>query len=168
MKSVDNLVAEAEIRDVHMRYCRAADRCDFDLFRTCFHSDAIVEFSFMSGNVDEFIEMAKSVLSRFMLTTHFTGNCLISVDENTAHTEFYALATHRIAVDEQGPERDYVTSVRYIDKMECRDSEWRILRRRCVLDWARTDPVEEFCDGPKLGDGQRASSDPSYERNPVS
>lgn len=161
-KTIDDVLAEAAIMDVHASYCRAADRVDFDLFRTCFHEDAVLEFSFFTGSVDEFIAMAEQMLRGFLATTHFTGNRLIRIEGDVAHCEFYTLATHRIAADEKGPERDYATAVRYIDRMECRAGDWRIARRLCVLDWARTDPVAEFCDGAKTGAGRRDRSDPSY------
>ena len=103
-------------------------------------------------------------LGRFTATTHMTGNQLIRVEGESAWCEFYTLATHRIAADENGPERDYVASVRYVDRMECRSGEWRIARRQCILDWARSDPVPEYCDGPKTGGARRDRSDPSYGR----
>jgi ketosteroid isomerase-like protein len=161
-KTIDQMLAESEIRDVQARYCRSADRCDFELYRDCFHEDAVLDFSFWTGGVDEFITMAEEMLSGFAATTHFTGNQLIKVDGDTAQCEFYTLATHRIAADDKGPERDYKCAVRYLDRMERRGGEWRIARRHCVLDWARTDPVPEFCDGDKSGIATRDGRDPSY------
>ena len=163
-KTIDDVLAEAEIRDVQMRYCRAADRMDFELYRTCFHEDAVLDFSFFEGDVEAFIGMARESLSRFTATTHMTGNQFIQVDGQSAWCEFYTLATHRIAADDNGPERDYVASVRYIDRMERRGGEWRIARRQCVLDWARSDPVPDYCDGAKTGGLRRDRSDPSYRR----
>ena len=160
-KTIDEMLAEAAIKDVQLRYCRAADRVDFELFRTCFHGDAILEFSFFTGTVDEFIGMAEQMLKGFMITTHFTGNSLVEVKGDKAWCEFYTLATHRIAADEKGPDRDYATSVRYIDHMECRDGDWRIKRRQCVLDWGRTDPVADYCEGDKTGAARRDKTDPS-------
>ena len=161
-KTLEHLLAEATIRDIQMRYCRAADRMDFDLFRTCFHPDAVISFSFLTGGVDDFIAMSREMLARFTLTTHFTGNALIAVNGDTARAEYYTVATHRLAADDKGPERDYVASIRYIDKVERRDGEWRIARRQCIQDWARTDPVPEYSDGPKKGSGRRDRSDVCY------
>jgi len=163
MKTIEDLLAQSEILDVQMRYCRAADRVDFDLFRTCFHPDAQLVFSFFSGGVDEFIAMAAGSLSGFVATTHATTNHLVTVDGDRATPEFCALATHRIAANERGPERDYITAIRYLDRMERRDGEWRISRRQCILDWARTDPVPEYCEGAKTGEGRRDREDPSYQ-----
>ncbi|MCB2078014.1 MAG: nuclear transport factor 2 family protein [Novosphingobium sp.] len=162
MKTIEQVVAESEIRDVHARYCRSADRCDFELYRTCFHPDAKLVFSFFSGGVDEFIAMAEEGLASYMLTTHFTGNSLVEVDGDSARAEYYTMATHRMPADDKGPERDYVASVRYVDRLERRGGEWRIARRRCVLDWARSDPVPAFCDGAKTGEARRDRSDACY------
>ncbi len=106
--------------------------------------------------------MAEQMLQGFVITTHFTGNSLIEVGGDAAWCEFYTLATHRLAADDTGPERDYVTSVRYIDRMECREGDWRIARRQCILDWGRTDPVPAYCDGNKTGPARRDREDPSY------
>lgn len=160
--TIEELLAAAAVRDVQARYCRAADRMDFDLYRTCFHPDARLEFSFFEGSVDEFIEMARGGLTSYSLTTHFTGNSIVDIDGDIARCEFYTLATHRIPADDKGPERDYVASVRYIDTMEQRGGEWRIATRLCVLDWARTDPVPDACEGAKTGAGRRGREDPSY------
>ncbi len=161
-RTTQDLLAESAIRAVQMRYCRAADRVDFELFRSCFHHDAVLQFSFFTGGVEEFIGMAEQMLQGFVITTHFTGNALVEVEGDAAWCEFYTLATHRIAADDKGPERDYVTAVRYIDHMECRDGDWRIRHRHCVLDWGRTDPVPEYCEGDKIGAATRDRGDPSY------
>ena len=36
-----DLLDREAIREVLARYCRAADRCDEDLLRTCYHRDAL-------------------------------------------------------------------------------------------------------------------------------
>ena len=38
---LQQLLDEAEIRRVHIRYCRGIDRMDWDLVRSCYHPDAI-------------------------------------------------------------------------------------------------------------------------------
>lgn len=161
-KTVEEVLAEAAIREVQLRYCRAADRVDFELFRSCFHADAELEFDFFLGDVDQFITLARELLQKFVITTHFTGNQLIEVQGDTAWCEFYTLATHRLPADDEGPERDYVTAIRYLDRMEYRDGDWRICRRQCVLDWDRTDPVPAGRAEAGSGKAQRDRSDPSY------
>ena len=55
---------------------------------------------------------------------------------------------------------------RYLDRFEKRDGEWRIARRRYVLDWSRNGASTAQWDGPMYGNlkrhGARRPDDPSY------
>jgi hypothetical protein len=160
-KTVEDLIAEASIKDDHIRYCRANDRRDEELMRSCFHSDAVIELH-KPLDVDAFIALGREVLSRFTVTWHNTGNQLVEVDGDVAWAEHYTTSSHRIAADEAGPERDFVASGRYIDRMERRGGEWRIARRIMLLDFSRTDPVASDAQGLGARQGARDRSDPSY------
>jgi hypothetical protein len=162
-KTLDEVLAEAAIKDLQMRYCRGADRMDFELMRSCFHPDAKTEF-FGETDVDGFIEMGREMLPAYVVTTHNTGNQLVEVSGETAWAEHYAVATHRIAADAEGPERDFVTAVRYVDQLECRDGDWRIARRKLVFDWARIDPIGDRRYDGASSNGRRDRNDPSYAR----
>jgi hypothetical protein len=161
-KTIDDVVAEAAIREVQIRYCRAVDRMDFELLRSCFHPDASTDYGFFKGGVDGFIDMGRKSLANFAGTTHFTGNQLVEVSGDSAWAEHYTVATHRCPPDEQRPLRDFVTAVRYIDRMERRGGDWRIVKRVLILDWVRTDPVAEAGESPKVETGKRDASDASY------
>jgi hypothetical protein len=104
-KTIDDVISESEIKDIHLRYCRANDRRDEELVRSCFH---------------------------------------------------------RIATDDAGPERDFVASGRYIDRMERRDSEWRIARRVMLVDFTRLDPNPPQTLSLGSRAGERNRNDPSY------
>jgi 3-phenylpropionate/cinnamic acid dioxygenase small subunit len=161
-KTIEEVCAEAAIKDVQIRYCRACDRADYDLLRECFHPDATTKYGFFGGSVDEFIASAREQLPLFLATTHNTGNQTVDVKGDTAWAEHYTVATHRLAADAHGPLRDFVTAVRYIDRMECRDGDWRIAARSLVLDWTRTDPLGDVPPDPDVARGQRGTGDPSY------
>lgn len=145
-----------------MRYCRAVDRWDFELLRSCFHGDATADYGFFVGGVDDFIAMAQEGLKAYTNTTHFTGNQLVEVHGDSAWAEHYTVATHRCPADELGPTRDLVTAVRYVDRMERRAGDWRIAKRVLILDWWRTDPVSEIGSAPPVQHGKRNTSDASY------
>ena len=162
-KTIDEVLAEAAIKELQIRYCRGADRMDFDLMRECFHADAVTDY-FAESDLDGFIDMARRSLPGFVMTTHATGNQLVEVEGDTAWAEHCTLATHRIAADEAGPERDFITAVRYVDRLECRDGDWRIAKRRLVFDWGRIDPVGDLRYEPKSVPGRRDRTDPSYQR----
>jgi hypothetical protein len=160
-KTIDDVIAESEIKDVHLRFCRANDRRDEELMRSCFHADAVIELH-KPLDVDEFIALGREVLGWYAVTWHNTGNQLVEVDGDAAWAEHYTISSHRIAADDKGPERDFVASGRYIDRMERRNGEWRIARRIMLLDFTRLDTNPPQQPGFGSRTGERNRNDPSY------
>ncbi|MEM7255366.1 MAG: nuclear transport factor 2 family protein [Pseudomonadota bacterium] len=138
--SVETLLAKQEIADVIYQYARGIDRLDFDLVRACYHPDAYDDHGMLKGNVDEFIEGVKAFLPKYAVTQHFMGNMLIEVDGNKARAETYAVAYHRKELSD-GSGKDDVFGIRYVDRFEKRDDEWRIAYRVVATEWRRVDPV---------------------------
>jgi ketosteroid isomerase-like protein len=157
------LFDERQIRSLIYRYCRAIDRRQYADLRGCYHPDATDHHGDFYGNVDEFVAYVTEGLDLFERTLHFIGNLEIEVQGDTARSEAYVLALARLAANDQHPERDNVVALRYIDDLERRNDEWRILRRVCAYEWTRTDPVP---DGWRLPDnfvrGRRDAEDLIY------
>jgi hypothetical protein len=162
--SLQRLLDVAAIKELHIRYCRGVDRMDWDLVRSCYHPDAIDDHGDYVGGVDGFIEYCKAGTPTFESTTHFTGNQLVEVDGDTAWAEHYARAWHRMPAGPDGLARDLVVNARYIDRLERRNGEWRLLKRVIVVDSERVDPVHDRWVNPVLLRGSRDRSDPSYSR----
>lgn len=160
-KTIDDVIAESEIRDVHLRFCRSNDRRDEALARSCFHPDAVIELH-QPLTVDELMDLAKKMLSLYSVTWHTTPNQLVEVDGDQAWAEHYTISSHRMPADQNGPERDFIAHGRYIDRMERRDGEWRIARRKMIVDYTRTDPVGPGAPPMGNSDGTRDRGDPSY------
>ena len=160
--TIEELLDEAAIKDVQIRYCRAADRVDFDALRACFHPDGTADYGEGVWTLDEYMAHAMEMTTKFIVTTHNTGNQLVEVDGDSAWAEHYTVATHRSPLDEKGETRDMIAGIRYVDRMERRGGQWRIASRVMVLDWHRVDPVS----GPLAGvtRGSRDRGDPSYRR----
>jgi ketosteroid isomerase-like protein len=137
---LDALLARQQIADVIYRYARGIDRMDFDLVRSCYHPDAYDDHGAFAGSVDEFIAAAATFLQRWTATQHFMGNMLIEVDGATARAETYAVAYHR-REDAQGNGKDDVMGIRYVDRFEKRQGEWKIAHRVVATEWRRVDPV---------------------------
>ncbi len=110
-RKFNELIARQEIADVIYRYARGIDRLDFDLVRSCYHSDAYDDHGAFAGNVDEFIEAAGVFLQRWTATQHFMGNMLIEIDGDFARAETYAVAYHRLE-DEHGNGKDDIMGIR--------------------------------------------------------
>lgn len=160
--TIEDLLAQAEIRNLHLQYCRAADRMDQALFRACFHDDATFAFPVYTGPIEGFLTMAWATLNAFVATRHVVGNQFVEVHGDRAFAEHYTVATHRMAASESGPARDFIAQVRYLDRVERRDGAWRIAHRMLLTDLSRTDAISDLAPPPRDPDGSRDASDPSY------
>jgi hypothetical protein len=163
-KTLDDLCAEAAIRDLQNMYCRAFDRVDMELLRSCFHPDATFDFGFYSGGVDGFIEMSVAGMPLYTSTTHATSNQLVEVRGNQVWAEHYAVTTLRLPADDQGPAREMVSNVRYVDRAECRDGDWRIAHRILLMDSNAVVSAMHAAPVPPVRQSSRDRDDPSYDR----
>jgi len=150
-EEVDILLAERAIQRVLTTYSRGVDRFDFEAVRSCYWPDGTDDHGSFAGGVDEFVSFVQKSLDRFERTAHFLGNMLIDVDlgRGVARSETYAVAFHRYS-DAAGNPTDMWAGLRYVDRFERRDGQWRIRNRVCAYDWRRTDPAgtgSGFADG---------------------
>jgi 3-phenylpropionate/cinnamic acid dioxygenase small subunit len=154
----------AAIRDVVLRYCRAVDRRDYEGVRACYHPDATDHHGSYHGGVDGFVDRIRVELPKCERTFHVVANILVDrVTDDSARCESYALAYHRLPPrDDRGP-RDRVVALRYLDRFERRDGEWRIAERTCLCEWTRTDLVPAGWDfGPEFDRGVPGPDDPIF------
>jgi hypothetical protein len=68
-----------------------------------------------------------------ILTQHVLGQILIEVRGISASVETHVTAYHR--VDMGAEHRDVFLGGRYLDRMEKRNNDWRIIHRKLVYDW---------------------------------
>lgn len=155
---------EAAIRDVVLRYCRAVDRRDYDSVRACYHPDATDHHGTYRGGVDGFIERLHRELPKCERTFHVVANLLVDrVSADSARSESYVLAYHRLAARPGPGMLDRLVALRYLDRFERRDGQWRIAERVCVCEWTRTDPVADGWDfGPEFVRGVPGPQDPIF------
>ena len=161
-KTIEEVLAEAAIRDLQRLYCRGVDRLDWHMVRSVFHDDADLDYGFMRSGPDEFVAMAREGLPAYSRTTHFIGNQLVRVDGERAWAEHYVIAHHRCPADADGPERDFVCNFRYADVVERRGGDWRVAKRVLLVDTWRMDPVGDPGPGPTTVRGARDASDISF------
>ena len=157
------------IRDVLSRYWRGIDRGDADLVRSTYHPDARDDHGYVKGSLDGFIEtLEPGVWSIFDRTQHFSGHIAVELSgPDTAHAESYAEAHHvRQSGDGGdgggGPGSDLVFGLRYVDRFERRDDEWRIADRVCTWDWHRVDEGLGMPLPDSYFRGSRDASDPVF------
>jgi hypothetical protein len=158
----EELVDRAQILDALTRYTRGVDRHDMDLVRSAYHADAYDDHGLYQGDVEGMIAFL-AALSVFERTMHFLGNHTVVVEGDVARAETYCVAWHRHVSSRTGTARDNVQGIRYLDRMEKRDGDWRIAHRQIVLDWMRIDEVTN--EGKAPDDwvrGRRDTTDASY------
>jgi len=161
-----NTEDRAAIHDVLMRYFRGADRTDADLIRDCFHPDAEIDFGeFFKGDLPAFVEYLPGPTGwgAFARTLHVTGNELIEVDGTTARAETYCVAYHEPPAEPGEAPPIMIVWLRYLDRFERRQGEWRILRRRTAVEWVRQDDAGGWQELPGEMRGVRGPDDPVFE-----
>jgi hypothetical protein len=155
------------VRDVVLKYARAIDRMDWELLRSCYHPDAIDDHGPFRGTVDEMIPWLEAHSPDFQSSTHYIMNQLVELDGDVAWVESYCMATHRTVPTEANPEvTDLVVNVRYLDRMERRDGQWRIGARRLAWEGGRFDPIGASDQTDPQGErGRRDRTDHAYDRS---
>lgn len=168
------LADKQAITEIIYRYCRAIDRCDGDLLRSCFHADSTHDHGPFEGPSADFCKFALQLLAQVGATQHLVGNVLIEVTGDTATSESYWTAYHRILADgprenagvlvSRGVDEDLFIGGRYIDRFERRQGEWRIAHRFGVHDWQRFEAADErdFASMPAAKRGMRGRTDRAY------
>jgi hypothetical protein len=157
------LLDERDIRDVLVRYCRGVDRCDTELIAGCFHPDALDDHGNWIRRSGA--EIASAIVERVLpgdaSSMHFLGNVRVEVDGDTACTESYLLAFR--AFRREGKPYTRTRALRFVDRFERRQGEWRISERVAVDDWNRVDEVvEEQAETREFRYGSKNTDDPVY------
>lgn len=163
---VQELWNKQKIREVVTRYCRAVDRMDRDLLLSCYHHDGIDDHGFFVGGAEEFWSWVNTYHVNAQSThQHIITNHSCEIDGDTAHCETYWLFA---GVDRKSGGLS-LGGGRYVDRMEKRHGEWRIVARKCVPDWGGVpteSPVSPEARAMLAQSGvvARDTSDCSYER----
>ncbi|MDR6861543.1 nuclear transport factor 2 family protein [Variovorax guangxiensis] len=136
------LLAEREIHEVLLRYCRGVDRCDRELMASCYHDDAHDDHGnwIQQGASNIVDEIARRVGPGPARPMHFLGNVLIEVEGNQAFAESYILAFR--AHEQGGKSYNRCRAVRFVDRFELRNNMWKIIERVVVDEWNREEEVQ--------------------------
>jgi hypothetical protein len=132
------LLDREAIRDVVTRYCRGVDRMDEAVLASVYWPEATHDHGLFTGKASDFIPVVLNMAGITDQMHHLIGNILIRNSGDTARCETYFHAYQRMR-GEKGP-YDYIVAGRYLDELERRGGEWRIIRRKAVFDWFREYP----------------------------
>ncbi|MBU3651479.1 MAG: nuclear transport factor 2 family protein [Limnohabitans sp.] len=162
------------IQDLVFRWCRAADRLDFDAMPALFHPDAYDDHGPYRGDVAGLIEWIRERHRVITFSMHQATNVLIDyADDDNALVETYMTIVQRYApgagnslaqlTDAKFAQDSYVdlhSRSRYIDRVQRRDGTWRVWRRTLVQDWKQITEVPNVAPNrPGALVGQRNQDD---------
>jgi ketosteroid isomerase-like protein len=137
---LQGLLDKQAIHDLVVAYFHGIDTGDVELVASTYHPDAVDERGPRRlegpGIAEELVRSnGQSMTSmRHHVTTH-----RIEISGDTATSVAYCLGVHVTAGDE--PKR-LQTAGRYLDRLDRRDGEWRIVEREMVIDMLRAEPLD--------------------------
>lgn len=127
------LLDRDSIRNCIIQLARGEDRRSADIISACFWPDATTDFGIFKGFFPEYLNWVVPGSPAVPVTQHILGQILVELRGDTALTESHVSSYHRI---DMGTEhRDVVIGGRYLDKLEKRKDEWRIIERTMLYDW---------------------------------
>ena len=130
-RQVQHLMDRQAILDCVARHARGHDRHDSDLMTRSYHSDGVDEHGHAVNAGPDYAAWANpqhaagSQNHQHHITTQ---NC--EIDGDTAHCESYVL----VALLNHDGVTARVISGRYVDRLEKRDGEWKLLVRRSTVE----------------------------------
>jgi hypothetical protein len=153
------------IFDCIKRNSRGNDRFDAELTAGSYHDDGLHEVGQNRVPGPGYGAHANAAHGKlFDANLHNVTMHMCEVDGDVAHAESYSLGMFL----DKGAETGRVLAGRYIDRLEKRDGEWRIVLRRSTVEIAlegkATLPTGALLPGSGYLRGNRDRSDPSYER----
>lgn len=155
----------AHLHTLVLRLARAIDRNDRNGILACYHDEAIDDHGEYSGPAAGFADwVAMLYRERVESMTHLVANHLVDIDGHRAVGETYVQVY--LIGRPAGNQRVLMTGLgRYLDRFERRDGVWRIVHRRVLTDFARSEALP-VGDGASLVHtlhrGSASSDDPSY------
>lgn len=171
---IDELLATArqlkdrqDILDCIQRESRARDRQDSDQIAACWWPEGIDEHGAFTHRMPDYPERAnQGHRMNFHMTSHNITNHLCEIEGDTASCESYVIGGLRWLDEAERGGKASIAFGRYLDRLEKRNGEWRMLVRRCTIEltadadgsWIHSAAVKGFLKP------QWSHEDPSYER----
>lgn len=133
MDTLQLVVNRSEIRHCIERLARGEDRRDAELIRASWWPGATYEYGVQGGSFDEYLAWVVPGADAIKNTQHVLGQTYTEIDGDKARAETHVISYHRI--DTGAGDEDTCIGGRYLDSMEKRNGEWRILERVMLYDW---------------------------------
>ncbi len=129
------LLDKQAIAEVIARYSRTLDWLDDAGHATCYWPDAHIDYGFFEGTAVEFVPVVMAIERQSQRRWHMLSSVQIAFTApEAASVECYGLAAG--VRETEGLWTGHLYGGRYLDEFARRDGEWRIAKRRYVMDWS--------------------------------
>ena len=143
----DNLSRSIEddhqIAGLLVRWGHARDSDDWETLAGCFHDDATIHISWISGSAKDYIARSRAMAAARKPgehAKHLISGPWIQVNQNRAYTRCHANLYIRTSI--KGHDCDLQSWLRFFDLLEKRDDIWRIVKRTAVYEKDRLESVD--------------------------
>jgi hypothetical protein len=134
---------EHQIASLLIRWGHARDSDDWETLAECFHDDATIHISWISGSAKDYIARSRAMAAARKLgehAKHSISGPWIRVNRDRAFSRCHANLYVRTTIDSH--EFDLQSWIRFFDLLERRDGVWRIVKRSAVYEKDRLEPVD--------------------------
>ena len=132
MTAQEKNVEREEIKQQLYRYCHAVDRIDYELGRSVFAEEAVVDYGpTYQGSGKGYIDTMLKTQHKMMISTHhMVTNVLVEFNEDgtKAASEAYVSASCKYRTKTGKPSFTVEAHCRDIDQCEKRDGKWLIVK----------------------------------------
>lgn len=160
--TADVIADRMAIVDTLHQHCRGLDRNDAELLKDCYWPEGSVDYGNFKGPAHTFTELVGPALSQiYELTRHSISNTLLEFDGSLARAESYVQAGHLLT----GGKQEMRFEGRYLDTLEKRDTQWRLIHRQVVMDWSCNSSITDERESEAytaLAKGKADKTDPLY------
>jgi hypothetical protein len=163
------MLDKSEITDMLTAFARGVDRIDENLLRSVLQPDATLDLGpgIFQGTGNDYVNWVLGVLQGVKSSHHMIGNVRVELEGDVALVESYFQAHFRL--DKPVGREDVFMGGRNLDRMERRPAGpggvWKIVHRKQVLDWVRTEAVSDifYHQNPDALWSYRTKVDASYQ-----
>jgi hypothetical protein len=163
------VIDRSEISDLLSSFARGIDRMDENLLRSVLHPDATLDLGpgVFQGTGGDYVHWVLGVLNAIRSSHHMITNVRVELEADTALVESYFHA--HIRIEKSIGREDLFMGGRNLDRFERRPAGsagvWKIVHRKQILDWARTEAVSDifYHQNPDALWSYRTKTDASYQ-----
>ena len=130
---LEALLAREAIRACLARLARGEDRRDAALISASLWPESHTDYGVYAADFAGYLAWVVPGAEAITNTQHVLGQSYIDRDGDSARAETQVISYHRVNMGTE--ERDTCIGGRYLDRLERRDGEWRIVERTMLYDW---------------------------------